>query len=135
MAEFQVCGLIDILESILRSGQDKVMMNTGTLGDHELARLWEWNKAVPQAIKRCMHDIVAERVAEHPEKLAVESWDGELTYGQLDRLSGHLAVQLSNVGVRLGTSVPLCFEKSMWAVVALLAVMRVGATFVLTDPQ
>ncbi|KAL2429535.1 Nonribosomal peptide synthase 1 [Exophiala dermatitidis] len=134
MADFQIHGFVDIIKSVSLN-PDKSVAETLRVGDHELARLWEWNKDVPPVISRCMHDIIAEKMAEHPDKQAVLSWDGELTYGQLDRLSGHLAVQLSSLGVGSGTSVPMCFEKSMWTVVGLLAVMRAGGTFVLTDPQ
>lgn len=134
MADFQIRGFADILQSVLLNQGQTITAALG-LGEQELARLWQWNKDVPPAIKRCMHEIIAEKMAEHPEKQAVVSWDGELSYGQLDRLSGHLAVQLSRLGVGLGKSVPMCFEKSIWTVVALLAVMRAGGTFVLTDPQ
>ncbi|KIX07787.1 uncharacterized protein Z518_02441 [Rhinocladiella mackenziei CBS 650.93] len=134
LVKFQILGLVDILQSVL-SDQDQTVAQVLKLGDHELAELWKWNETVPPAIDRCMHDIVAEKMVEHPEKPAVVSWDGKLTYGELDRLSGILARQLSDLGVGLGTMVPLCFEKSMWTAVGLLAVMRAGGTFVLTDPQ
>lgn len=135
MAQFQIQGYADILRLLLENKERTVTDLVGTLGEGELARLWQWNSIVPPAISRCMHDIIGEKMAEHPEKPAVISWDGELTYGQLDRISSYLAEQLGQSGVEIGTVVPLCFEKSIWTVVALLAVMRTGGTFVLTDPQ
>ncbi|OAA40718.1 AMP-dependent synthetase/ligase [Cordyceps fumosorosea ARSEF 2679] len=82
-----------------------------------------------------MHDIISEQTSQRPQDVAVQSWDGSLTYSNLDQLSNRLALHLRFLGVGTGVTVPLCFEKSMWAVVALLAVMKAGAAFSLTDPS
>ena len=90
---------------------------------------------MPPTIDRCMHDIISEKAKAGQERIAVTSWDGELTYGMLERLSTRLAIRLSSMGVGVGVTVPLCFEKSMWTVVGVLAVMKAGGAFVLTDPH
>lgn len=82
-----------------------------------------------------MQDLFHEKAQQQPDAVAVQSWDGTLTYAELDELSSRLARQLRQRGVDVGTRVPLCFEKSMWAVVSLLGVMKAGATFSLTDPS
>ncbi|CAG8981036.1 hypothetical protein HYALB_00008189 [Hymenoscyphus albidus] len=105
------------------------------VANHELAQIWQWNATVPPTIERCIQDIVIEETVKDPSRPAVQSWDGELSYGELDRLSLQLAVQLSDLGVTVGTLVPLCFEKSMWTVVGVLGILRAGGGFVLTDPQ
>lgn len=102
---------------------------------HDLNQLWTWNEQVPPLITRCMHDIFVEQAQAHPDDVAVQSWDGQLTYSELETLSSRLAHHLISKGVEIGTRIPLCFEKSMWAIVALLGVMRSGATFSLTDPS
>ncbi|KAH0835265.1 hypothetical protein AYO21_10690 [Fonsecaea monophora] len=134
MAKFQIAAFVDMLDTI-SSNQEQTVGAALQMGKRELALLWGWNKTVPPVINRCMHDIIAEKMIEHPNKPAVRSWDGEATYGQLDRLSAFLAARLSALGVKPGSVVILCFEKSMWTSVALLAVMRAGGAFVLTDPS
>lgn len=57
-----------------------------------------------------------------------------MTYAQVELYSTRLALDLSQRGLR-GKVVPLCFENSKWAVVALLGVMKSGAAFSLTDPS
>ena len=54
--------------------------------------------------------------------------------GLLDRemMTSNIS-RLLDLGVRPPTIVPLCFEKSMWTTVAMLGVMKTGATFVLFD--
>lgn len=48
-------------------------------------------------------------------------------------MSTGLANRLIDLGVRPGSMVPLCFEKSLWTTVAMLGVMKAGAAFVLVD--
>ncbi|CAI6095377.1 unnamed protein product [Clonostachys chloroleuca] len=102
----------------------------------DLEQLWQWNENVPPLLQRCMHSIITEQAAKQPDAVAVQSWDGSLTYAELNQLSTRLAGHLvQNKGVTVGTRIPLCFEKSMWALVGLLGVMKAGATFCLTDPS
>ncbi|KAK3680825.1 putative AM-toxin synthetase [Podospora appendiculata] len=102
--------------------------------DRDLDRIWAWNANMPPTIDRCMHDIISEQAAANPDKAAVSSWDGQLTYSQVEALSTRLAHVLRARGVTIGTYVPLCFEKSRWTIVAVLAVMKAGGAFALTDP-
>jgi non-ribosomal peptide synthetase component F len=134
MALAQINAFVDILESVL-SNQAQTITDAIRVGPRQLSQLWEWNKTVPPTIDVCMHDIISELARQNPERMAVTSWDGEMSYGTLERLSSQLAVRLAELGVRVGVIVPLCFEKSMWTVVGVLAVMKAGGAFVLTDPH
>jgi amino acid adenylation domain-containing protein len=103
--------------------------------NHDLDAIWGWNHELPPTNDFCMHDVISERAQRHPDKEAISSWDGSLTYGQIDRYSTHLArVLRTDLGVQLHDFVPLCFEKSRWTIVAVLAVMKAGATMVMMDP-
>ncbi|KAF1812365.1 peptide synthetase [Eremomyces bilateralis CBS 781.70] len=105
------------------------------VGESELTQLWKWNGTVPETIKLCMQDIVSEIAHKSPDRPAVTSWDGDLTYGEVDTLSTQLAVRLFDLGAGPGRTIPLSFEKCKWTVVALLAVMKTGSAVVLTDPS
>lgn len=96
-------------------------------------RIWAWNEIVPEKEGSCVHDIITNRVAVGRDSPAVCAWDGDLTYGELDDKSTKLAVHLVSLSISIGTVVPLCFEKSKWAIVALLAVLKAGGTFVPLD--
>lgn len=100
----------------------------------DLERIWNWNAALPPTIERTMHDIISEQAAARPDKVALSSWDGQFTYAEIESLSTRLAHHLCSLGVTVGTNVPLCFEKSRWTVIALLAIMKAGGAFALTDP-
>ncbi|UKZ95296.1 NRPS [Trichoderma asperellum] len=116
--------------------QSEVASNqNGIISATDLEQLWTWNQHVPSLIQSCMHDIISEQARQQPHKIAIESWDGSLTYQQLEHLSSQLARQILQRNLKASSRIPLCFEKSMWTVVAVLAVMKAGATFSLTDPS
>ncbi|KAM0718450.1 hypothetical protein Q7P37_005520 [Cladosporium fusiforme] len=71
----------------------------------------------------------------HPDKLAVDAWDGSLTYAELDEQSTRLASGLTHNGVRPSSIVPLFFRFSKWVPISLLAVWKTGASWVFLDPS
>jgi amino acid adenylation domain-containing protein len=83
----------------------------------------------------CIQDMISAKAQSQLERLAVVSWDGEMSYAQLENMSTNLARHLVNLGLKVGTAVPLCFEKSMWTIVGVLAVMKAGGALVLMDPS
>ena len=95
--------------------------------------LFEWNRKVPRAADTLVHCIIEAQATQHPESCAVCSWDGDLTYKELDALSSRLGDFLVTQGVYPEVIVPLCFEKSMWTIVGLLAVLKAGGAFLLLD--
>ncbi|KAM7200347.1 nonribosomal siderophore peptide synthase Sid2 [Naviculisporaceae sp. PSN 640] len=103
---------------------------------YDLDQVWSWNRTVPPTLNYCMHDVVSEVAQTYPDKDAIDSWDGRLTYTQMDRFSTMLARTLITThGVQNGDFVGLCFEKSRWTIVAVLAVMKAGATMAMMDPS
>lgn len=99
------------------------------------AQLWGWNACVPSPVLLRIHDVISLQASSRPEALAIESWDGSVTYGQLDDMSSKLCYHLIHMGVQSGSIVLLCFEKSLYTIVALMAVLKAGGAFVLLDPQ
>ncbi|UKZ63969.1 NRPS [Trichoderma atroviride] len=95
--------------------------------------IWKWNATVPETLDACVHNLIAETIAKHPNSLAVDAWDGTLTYKELDHLSNQVAIQLVQAGIKPNMPVPLLFEKSMWMPVAIIGVMKAGATSVAMD--
>ncbi|CAI7591434.1 unnamed protein product [Penicillium pancosmium] len=100
----------------------------------DLRDIWRWNHILPPSFTFGMHEEISRRSQKHPSKVAISSWDGELTYGQIEHYSNFVADCLSQLGVQLHDFVPVCFEKSCWTIVAVLAVMKTGGTLVMMDP-
>lgn len=100
----------------------------------DLDDIWGWNHTLPPSYSFCMHDVISEQARKYPNKEAISSWDGDLTYAQVELYSTSVAWSLKEMVVELHDVLPVCFEKSRWTIVAVLAAMKAGATFVLMDP-
>ncbi|KAF2023951.1 nonribosomal peptide synthetase-like protein [Setomelanomma holmii] len=100
----------------------------------ELDELWGWNTPLQPDMRLCHHEMISEQAAKQPEKIAIEAWDGNLTYRQVEDYSTHLALNLRLLDHSPNQIIPLLFEKSRWTSVAVIAVMKAGACFALLDP-
>ncbi|MQS11078.1 amino acid adenylation domain-containing protein [Streptomyces kaniharaensis] len=83
-------------------------------------------------------DLVAKAAAERPEAIAVTvpgpAGVRRLAYGQLDRRAQRMAGRLRELGVREGSVVAVCLDKSPELITTLLAVWRAGAAYLPLDP-
>lgn len=68
-----------------------------------------------------------------PDAQAICSWDGNMTYRELDEASSKLAKYLIDLGVGPETFVLSCFEKSKWPIIARLAILKAGAAYISVD--
>ena len=100
-------------------------------GPGDLQQVLKWNNEMElEVVFDCVHNIFKRQVAVRPESQAVCAWDGSLTYLQLDKLSDRLASYLVGKGVQPEVLVPMCFDKSVWTPVAMLAVLKAGGACV-----
>lgn len=99
----------------------------------ELKEIWDWNSVVPETTNYAVHDLIAENASKYPDSPAVCAWDGNWTYHQLDSIATRIARRLVSLGIGPDVIVPLCFEKSRWMPVAMLAVMKAGGASVALD--
>ncbi|KAL8668796.1 MAG: hypothetical protein Q9168_006589 [Polycauliona sp. 1 TL-2023] len=113
----------------------RIVKDVDLLSMRDLEQLGMWNRDFPQKVDACVHDLVLRHAERSPLSLAVCAWDGNLTFSELDVLSSCLAKKLVNAGVRRETLVPVCFEKSLYAVVAMVAILRARGAFVPLDPS
>ena len=81
----------------------------------------------------CVHHVMYRQVLARPNHEAVTGWDGTFTYKQLWHTAQRLAQTLREKGIGPGDLIPLCFEKSVYAVVAMVAVMQAGAGYCPVD--
>jgi brevianamide F synthase len=100
----------------------------------DIQEIYSWNRQIPALSARSVNELICHECVEHPSRLAVDAWDMQFTYQALDELSTNLAQHLVALGVRTGDFVPICLEKSGWTPIAMLAVIKTGAAFILLDP-
>ncbi|KAI1187235.1 hypothetical protein F5B17DRAFT_328221 [Nemania serpens] len=74
-------------------------------------------------------------VALDPDRCAVLFKNEAVSYEGLNKRSLRLATKLKHHGVGLESFVPFCLQKSVHAIVALLAILRCGAAFAAILPS
>lgn len=103
----------------------------------EQARLDEWGNRA--ALKGSEGDalsipqVFAAQVAQAPEAVAITYGEASWTYREVDEASNRLARMLSAHGAAPGKCVALLVERSAQAVIAILAVLKSGATYLPLD--
>ncbi|MCV7173754.1 amino acid adenylation domain-containing protein, partial [Mycobacterium manitobense] len=106
--------------------------------DDEHAQLDEWaNKKVldgPVPAGVSIPVLFAGHVARRPEAVAVSFDGGSMTYAQLDAAADRMAHRLAAQGARPGECVAILLNRSVDAVVSILAVMKTGAAYLPIDP-
>ncbi|KAH7245532.1 hypothetical protein BKA59DRAFT_397427 [Fusarium tricinctum] len=97
--------------------------------------LLQWNADIPISVDKTVHELIKARTVLQPDAPAICSWDDNLTYGQLDTLSTSLAHHLSGLHVGPHDFVALCFDKSVWPSISMLAILKAGGAFVPVDSK
>ncbi|MCP4663218.1 MAG: AMP-binding protein, partial [bacterium] len=102
---------------------------------HQLLR--EWNDTplrVAAVDGATLHGLFEAQAAATPEAMALV-WGGRrLSYRELDRRANGLADDLRSLGVETEVTVGICAERTPALVIAILAVLKAGGTYVPLDP-
>lgn len=71
----------------------------------------------------------------HPQASALIGDTGSLSYAELDRASSALAAVLQTAGIELESPVGLCMQRSFDWIVAMLAILKAGGSYVPLDSE
>ncbi|KAF2475447.1 acetyl-CoA synthetase-like protein [Lindgomyces ingoldianus] len=99
-------------------------------------QIMSWNSELPTPVRRCVHDLIQEQALLKPRSSnAVEGWDGTFTYHEFDEVTTRVAIHLNALGISAETFVPILFEKSSWAIIAMISILKAGGAYVPLDPK
>src|SRR5882672_8464934 len=82
-----------------------------------------------------VHEIFEQRVFERPDRIALSMGCSRLGYSELNAWAEEIAAELSEARVGAGSLVGLFMERSFEMVAAMIAILKVGATYVPLDPN
>ena len=82
-----------------------------------------------------VQDLVRATAAKYPDAVAVETSDEALTHGALDRASDALAAHIQTAFPTPGARIAVALPRTAGMLVALLAVIKAGHTYVPLDPR
>lgn len=123
-----------VLETILHS-PEQTLANLDPVSHQDKAQVLQWLSKVPPRINSCVHDLLDTQISSSSNLQAICAWDGTFTYREMDRLSSQLSHHLIELGIKPGSLVPFCFEKSKWAIISILAILKSGGACVPIDPN
>lgn len=103
--------------------------------DSDWSQLLQLNPAHVVAKPFCLHHVIEQQVSLQPHATAVVSNEGSMTYAEMDQLANRLAHQLLEVGAGPEVIVSFYLDKSMWTVIAMLAILKAGSGCVALDPS
>ncbi|KAE8367647.1 hypothetical protein BDV27DRAFT_154792 [Aspergillus caelatus] len=128
--------LMHVLPQTLHRNRDTKLASLKSLSPYDEAQLAYWNSQHVPVVDEPAHHIIQRICMNQPNAEAICSWDGKFTYNEVDVLSNSLAARLADLGLGGAESIiPVCMDKSRWAPIAILAVVKSGAAFTLFDPS
>ncbi|PNP59080.1 hypothetical protein THARTR1_01328 [Trichoderma harzianum] len=134
--------LIALAHQLEHAVQQLATQTDMVLGDIPKSSSWDtrqaakFNPELPDIVDSCVHTLIEKQAMIRPDALAIDAWDGSFTYGRLNQSANHLAYHLTkNYGIKTGDLIHVCFEKTAWFVISILAINKAGATWVPLDPS
>jgi len=121
------------LENIVYNAKRRIT-ELDFLSSQHMQQIQSWN-TMPPAINDCVHNVITSWVTCTPDSPAICGFDGAYTYAELAAVTDRLAHHLVNLGVGPEVFVPTCFDKSVYAIVAMLSVLKAGGAAVPLDAK
>ncbi|MFS8184446.1 amino acid adenylation domain-containing protein [Pseudovibrio denitrificans] len=105
------------------------------LDTNQTSKLLELAEGVEfEEVSTPLHSAFEAVAADHGTQVALVGEGTQLTYGQLNSQANQLAKYLVAQGVSSQSRVAVCLQNSTHAVVALLAILKAGGSYVPIDP-
>ncbi|MCM3340705.1 amino acid adenylation domain-containing protein [Paenibacillus sp. MER TA 81-3] len=82
-----------------------------------------------------LHQLFEKQALENPNNVAIICNQKEITYHELNLHSNRLARFMLNYGVNIGDNIGVCLERSIDLIGTLLAILKIGATYVPLEPD
>ncbi|WP_437978269.1 amino acid adenylation domain-containing protein [Sorangium sp. So ce295] len=124
------------LLSAAASTPDRDVRSLPLLSEAERVRalsVWNDTRSEP-ALRASLQQMFEAEVRRRPDAVAVAGRDECLTYRELNRRANRLARRLAALDVGPEVIVGVHVERSWWAAMALLAIVKRGAAFLVIDP-
>jgi amino acid adenylation domain-containing protein len=113
---------------------DQPLATLSILSQSEILAFADWNMTAARFKEQCVHELFEAQVERTPETVAVAFAEQTLNYRELNARANFWSHRLLDLGVGPDTCVGICMERSIEAIVAVLAVLKAGAAYLPLDP-
>ncbi len=128
-------GFVQIVRTIVENVDIQIadieMMNEQD--KHRLIHVWN-DTAVSYEGRKTVVTLFEEQVLRTPSRTAVSQGSMKLTYEELNRLSNQYARRFSSLGIHRGETAAILMDNCLETVIAILAIIKAGGTYVPIDP-
>ncbi|MEB3282826.1 MAG: amino acid adenylation domain-containing protein [Lyngbya sp.] len=128
-------NLNTLLLSIITNPQQKLYQLSLLSQSEQHKLLVDWNQT-QTTFKNlaCIHQLFETQAQQTPDAIAIADSHQQLSYQKLNTTANQLAHHLQKQGVKPEQTIGICLERSCEMVIALLAVLKLGATYIPLDP-
>ena len=136
-----ICRYLDYWQNLLKSlvkDDQNLIAQLPILNNAEYQTLvYDWNNTTTDYPKQsCISLLFEQQVLKTPENTAVIHNNGvKLTYAELNINANKLAHYLIQQGVVSQSRVAICLDRNLEFIIALLAILKIGAAYVPIDPN
>ena len=123
-----------LLEGMALRPHGKLSELPAIAAEDRLRAVSGWNDTRRDYGEGTIHGLFEESVARDPNAVAAELGEDRLTYGELNARANQLAHHLRELGAGPETVVGLSLERSLDAIVAILAIWKSGGAYLPLDP-
>jgi amino acid adenylation domain-containing protein len=124
------------LATALDSAPRTPVTTVDVLNDTTLERLLHWGTNDRQFLEfNPVHGLFAQQVGVQADEVALIFNDTQMSYRELDTQSNRLAHYLMRQGITRENRIAIALDRSPTMIIALLAILKAGATYVALDPQ
>ena len=99
----------------------------------QLIRQWN-NTNINYEQQQCFHELIEVQVTKTPEAIAIVQDDIRITYLQLNRRANRFAHLLLSLEIKPNDIIAICVKPGPEMVIAIVAILKAGAAYVLLDP-
>lgn len=125
---------VELLETI--SSNPQILLKDLTLVDANIKDTLfnEFNRApTPYPKEKAIHQLISEQALKTPRAVALRHLQNQKTFEELEADTNKLGHYLQSIGVAPGTVVAVSIDRSINMVIALLSVLKTGASYLPID--
>ncbi len=127
---------LNALVAMVRHPEERYELSPLFPAEEQKQLLDQWNNTeTDYPVEQCVHHLFEEQVQRTPDGVAVVFESQSLTYQELNIQANQLAHYLQSQGVNSEVYVGIYLERSLSIIVALLAILKAGGTYVPLDPD
>jgi amino acid adenylation domain-containing protein len=115
----------EVIDRLPLLSAEEIKTITGTFND----------TAADYPVNQTLLSLFEQQVTKTPQAIAVQFEEEQLTYRELDRCSNQLGHYLRQKGVTTDVLVPVCLDRSIYMIIAILGIWKAGGAYVPIDPD